>query len=460
MDKYLQLLLQQENTVIIPDLGALMITNEGTQELMFNEYLKFNDGKLHKFISENSNMDEQEAANFVAKYVREIKIELDKGETYDMFEFGRFKKKDDKIEFDNWNKFNGTAATPIVEAPKKSTQLDEASDKVEAKDPVKKAPTKKEAPKEDKKVEKPVAKKETKVKAEKKSTKKAEEKKEEVKNTYVPPVTPPKVEEKVDEVKTKVEEVAPKKEEIKKPVIATASAVASSPGKDVKDAVKTSNTKKEVKPNAKAKPQKEEKKKRGAGLWILLVLLLLLGAGGIYYGMNYKALNEKFGFTKAEEPVVADNSQTEDENTDTEDADINSEDEMMSDSLDMEYDENGNPILTENETDGEEANEMIEESVETPVEEPVQEEAPAPVNYGNTSGSYHVIVGGFADQSNANNLAADLKGKGYGATVVGQFDNLHMVAAQSFNSREEAQQAMSGIRSGVTESAWIFKYPK
>lgn len=457
MDKYLQLLLQQENTVIIPDLGALMITNETTQELMFNEYLKFNDGKLHKFIAENSNMDEQEATNFVAKYVREIKADLDKGDTYDMFEFGRFKKKDDKIEFENWNKYNAGAA-----APKKSTQIEPATDKVEAKEPVKKAATKKTI--EKKPVEKKAAKKPATPKTEKKPEPKVDEKKEEVKNTYVPPVETPKVEEVKAKVEEKVEDTA---KTIDKKVAAAATVTAAA-GVSARDKVET---KKKPKANAKPSQEKKEKKRKGAGFWILLALLLLLGAGGVYYGMNYKKLNQQFGFTMGESELLADNNDAN--NTEDANSSENNETDLESENENIELDENGNPIseteMEENlDADGnpieageesmeettEEATEVVEEKVDE-VEEVVET-----VNYGNTSGSFHVIVGGFADGSNAEKLAADLKTKGYGASVVGQFDGLHMVSAQSFNSRDEAKGAMSGIRSGVTESAWIFKYPK
>ena len=41
MDKYLLLLLKEVNTIIIPDLGALTITNHSTGEIMFMPFLKY-----------------------------------------------------------------------------------------------------------------------------------------------------------------------------------------------------------------------------------------------------------------------------------------------------------------------------------------------------------------------------------------------------------------------------------
>ena len=97
MNKYLLEILKIENTVIIPGIGALMVTNNKTGTLMFNPHLKFNDRTLEKYVEANSNMDEKESANFVAKYSRELLSELDKGEAYTIFGLGKFVKNGDEI---------------------------------------------------------------------------------------------------------------------------------------------------------------------------------------------------------------------------------------------------------------------------------------------------------------------------------------------------------------------------
>jgi hypothetical protein len=57
MDKYLLLLLKEVNTIIIPDLGALTITNHSTGEIMFMPFLKYDDGKLATYISEKEGFE-------------------------------------------------------------------------------------------------------------------------------------------------------------------------------------------------------------------------------------------------------------------------------------------------------------------------------------------------------------------------------------------------------------------
>ena len=123
MDQYLLQILKDTNTIIIPDLGALTITNAEKNEVMFMPFLKHDDGKLSAHIAAKEGIDENEAKNIVAKHVREIKAKLDQGSTYDMFQFGTFSKgADGDIEFENWEAGDDKAAAPtpppVVEKPK------------------------------------------------------------------------------------------------------------------------------------------------------------------------------------------------------------------------------------------------------------------------------------------------------------------------------------------------------
>ena len=72
MDKYLLEILKEINTIIIPGLGALTITDASSGDIMFMTYLKHDDGQLAKYIAKNEGIDETEAKNLIAKYVREI----------------------------------------------------------------------------------------------------------------------------------------------------------------------------------------------------------------------------------------------------------------------------------------------------------------------------------------------------------------------------------------------------
>ncbi len=72
MEKYLQQILKEVNTIIIPGLGALTITNDKTGEVMFMSYLKYDDGKLSAYISEKGSIDNDEAKSQISSYVENI----------------------------------------------------------------------------------------------------------------------------------------------------------------------------------------------------------------------------------------------------------------------------------------------------------------------------------------------------------------------------------------------------
>ena len=121
MNKYIIEILKIQSSVILPAFGSLMVANSKTGKVVFNPHLKFNDGALAKFISEQEGIDAQNAQNQVAKFVREIEAELGKGNSYDMFEFGSFKKEaDGTISFEMDAKGAVvTDGTPTAVAPKK-----------------------------------------------------------------------------------------------------------------------------------------------------------------------------------------------------------------------------------------------------------------------------------------------------------------------------------------------------
>lgn len=102
MNNYLLLLLRDLKTIIIPGLGALTLTNEVTNELLFMPFLKYDDGTLSKYIADKEGMTENDAKNLIAKFVREVLSELDKGEPYDLYQFGSFTKENNEIVFMQW----------------------------------------------------------------------------------------------------------------------------------------------------------------------------------------------------------------------------------------------------------------------------------------------------------------------------------------------------------------------
>src|SRR5690554_2676600 len=143
MDKYIKQLLEVYSKIILPQFGAIVIEDEETGELMFNEYLTYDDGKLSELIEKESNMDIQEAKNLVAKFVRELQAQLDKGETYAIFQLGEFSKsKDGEVIFNGNLKTgaleNKVTPTPPISEQKNPTAAVEVEKKSKEEEPVKK----------------------------------------------------------------------------------------------------------------------------------------------------------------------------------------------------------------------------------------------------------------------------------------------------------------------------------
>lgn len=92
MEKYLQLLLKEVNTVIIPGLGTLTITNQSTGETMFMPYLKYDDGKLSAYISEKEGCTVDEAKNLINQKVQLIAETVENNKSYAIGDLGCFTK--------------------------------------------------------------------------------------------------------------------------------------------------------------------------------------------------------------------------------------------------------------------------------------------------------------------------------------------------------------------------------
>jgi len=456
MNKYLIEILKIRTSVILPGLGGFMIANSKTGKIIINKHLKFDDGILATFIAEKEGIDKVEAKNMVSKFVREIEAELDKGESYDIYQFGKITKgeKGDLI-FDMDESLKKETTTPIVTSPKKeSVKTDpKKEDKVENTfvPPVK-----------DKKVEQ--VKKEVK-KDVKEEIKTEVPKKDDVKNTYTPPVVKGEKsttsDKKVDSKKESKEDIAKVKKEAKaladKKKIEE-KALAAKKKKEEKDLA----AKKKAEAKEKAAALKKEKaaaKKKGKAVVVLdengkpkkkkrkiipiIIILLLIGGLGTGGYLYQNKIKEMIGYTsvsehKADETAEEHEEHHTDEETVEEHITDNDEvtDEMESDSLSDATDE------VEENTD-----------VEEVVEEQVQEEVVTNVQ-SSVNGSYHIIGGGFGEESNANRYAEK-----NGGIVLGRFDNLYLVALKSYDSRADAQADLSNLKS-VSSGAWIFKYSK
>ncbi|PWH86265.1 SPOR domain-containing protein [Brumimicrobium oceani] len=402
MDKYIKELLLLHSKIILPKFGAIVITNEETGELSFNEYLSYDDGKLSSLLEKESNMDLQEAQNSVAKYVRDLEQQLNKGETYSIFQLGEFSKDDSgSFIFEGNVKTGGKSGADVSSGPSPTPKTE-----------------KKEETKEEEKtiLPKPEAEKVEANSSEKKNILPKPEKREPEKpieeETAVPkpkPTTKPKTTEKTEGKKNIYVE---------------------------KDAIEKTT------PQPAAQQQtvvveKEKKRRKGFIFWFLLVLLLFIVTGTALIFTNQEKVEEYMGWTifdkkKTDKEAI----EIEPQPQEKEEASVESKEEEI-------------PVKEENLEE--------ETSVEKEKEETVGSvKSPRNIPLSTSSGNHHVIVGCFGEKSNADKQVESFKEKGYDSRILYKSGGLYFVAAQSYPTYTAANSALSAIKQDA-DGAWIYK---
>lgn len=504
MNKYLIELIKLQNSVILPGFGALMIGNSKSGKVVFNPHLKFNDGALAKFISEKEGIDVQAAQNQIAKFVREIEAELGKGNSFDIFQFGKFTKKaDGSIDF---IQDPGAAAIadansskPAPAVKKSETVKPAESTKTEAKPAVEKpieipkakpvesteqsgsigshANEAKETSLLDKlksgereltqkAAEPKTALEETLSKQTKNSFKPADETAQINPETTKPDVKPIPISKTIPLAEaSKKEPVAQVKNSFKPAEETSASKSAEEPKASAETAPVTTSVKEPeaVKPTEETKPKKgEEKPKKEA--------------------VKEKFKKDKPQKIKHENPeakkpkkkkrwvfwliilIILGGGTTagwlyKDQINHFLFAGVG---EQNSDSTHAQTE----PVLHDSTTVSEhelplaDDTTQVEASVETDdetVTEPIEEVKEEPgINHTSPGGTYHIIGNSFSSENNANNYVKKMTEKGYSAQNIGKYNGLYLVSIKSFGSREEAKNNLSSVQADAP-GAYVMK---
>lgn len=444
MNNYLLQLLKEVKTLIIPGLGALTVTNESTGEIMFMPYLKFDDGTLAKHIASKENMEINDASNMISKFVREVTAELDKGNSYDMYQFGKFLKIDGEIAFEAWNGGNSDEPAKKEEPkaePVKPVVEEQKPEPVKAPEPV--APKVAETPLP--KTEIPAEKQEEKI-----------------------PVTPaPKPEPTAETPVKKEEKVVPPVIEKNEP---------KAPAEKPAAKKETAPPKKEAPKKEKVVKEPKQKKKKSVLSYILWGFLVLILGSGTFIAIRFDKLKKDF-------PILAELA-GENDNTAKGSEDV----KVLEDEAEVNIDSN-----TESEPVPEDQVKVVEDQLpdsktnekpkkETPAPKPVKETTAKPVtkptvtvnkqpvtktpssNSGSSSAaasfdsskSFHVIAGSFGSAANANKLAAKLRSQGFGDAAVTLHNGMHRVSVKGFSTLNEATAEAAKIQ-GSVPGAWVLK---
>lgn len=407
MDKYLLEILKSQKTIIIPGLGALTLTNESTGEVMFMPYLKYDDGSLSKFISEQDNISENDAKNLIAKYVREVEAKINSGSTYDMYRFGSFRKNSDgDIEFIQWEESSNLEdrQEEIIEPVITQNAVVDKEEEIE--EIVSEEPAILPVPEE------------------------IPEIKKEKKETHIK-----------DEIKPEISQVIPANEGN---TIESNSPEVYSEEEQWKDDLDLPpiNAKKEIPKKPILEKTKKDKKRKGPLFYTLLVLGVLIVCGTLVVAVFYQSFEKLFSnqvhkSDKIEQPK-----------------EVKKADETAYTADTIVQETAIEPVEEPNEP------EPIQEETVQPEQLASSDGNMIKTSTGEVDKNkpYHVIGGAFSEMSNAERYKQKLADAGNKSVIIGRFDNLYIVSIDSYSSKEEAQQALSSSRS-VSSNAWIFVWP-
>src|SRR5690554_2366109 len=97
MENYLLELIRENNRIIIPDFGAFIVSRDKGQNILFNNFLSFNDGLLISHICAVEGIDSAAAAQKVEDYVARLNSALEDTGMFEVKGIGRFLKDDQGV---------------------------------------------------------------------------------------------------------------------------------------------------------------------------------------------------------------------------------------------------------------------------------------------------------------------------------------------------------------------------
>ncbi len=444
MNKYIIEFLKQEGRVIIPDFGCLSMSDDG--KVVFNTYIKFDDGKLSSYICEQTGTEAQDVINKISAWAREIQAQVNKGEDFELVGLGKFYKTGpDELDF----KASTGESNDAAEKAKES-QIEQSTNPIEP-------------AAEDIKTETSDEPQSTTEKPEIEDAEKPESKHN--KNIYIPPSTDEtntepekaasldalldkkKTDETIqqDEVKS-VDEKAEISHPEETPAFEDRIAASTheepqaldSERENTPEPEKTSNKnadkeadKKDKKTkNAASKTSSEEvtvKRKRGVFFYINILLLLLIIGLSVFAYLYTDEISKWLGITT--EKVLDEPKQEEEE--------------IVAPEPEIEE------ILPETPSE--------DVPVEEIVEEPVQQVIIDPIPAVAASGNFHIIVGTFSVKENAERLVQKIRDAGYDGKILKSSAGGHTVSFHSYNTKDDASNNISKATEITGTSAYVLK---
>lgn len=92
MEKHIAELIKNNVRVVLPDLGAFIVKQRKPLKIIFNEFLKYNDGLLIEYVTKTEGKDKEQVSKDVNAFVASLKEKLNKDEKIKFAGFGILSK--------------------------------------------------------------------------------------------------------------------------------------------------------------------------------------------------------------------------------------------------------------------------------------------------------------------------------------------------------------------------------
>ena len=465
------------NSVTLPGFGGIMKMGSS---YMFNEFLKFNDGKFSKFLQETESISEEEANIKIENFIKEIKNELSKTGSFSLNEVGTLNLIDGKIKLEL---LSFTAKKEEDKSTPKEKETKKIANSLSIDFPVKEAQQKIKALKDKQEIifftrgdnrKSIIAALNQKLKSLNnidnteldilEASQLKTEKHKDVKNTSIKEGSKKEVKEQVakesDILKTVIEkEIEDNTIQEKEQAIGTTAKTFvqkdnKTPSTEKKNIENTETTEEEdlVALSAGAVRIEKEAKRRKRNKIIFWFALICVFSGGSIIG--YLKQDVIAGWFKNSEQL----SHNPSSNTI-----VGSELENNTKTEQIKEERIEPVIIVEKEQEeqkkADKHEQIIEEEIITETDEvlndnklPIDTEEEVRIEIAKQE-SYYVVVGSFSKEKNAKNLIKSLKEEGYDDALIYQNGNLKSVSLGIFSSASEAKKALK--QSG--RNGWVKK---
>jgi len=420
--KYIRELLKDHDRVIIPNFGAFLKSKGEIKKIIFNEFIKFNDGQLINLISEKEGFPVSDASKRVDDFAEKIKNELSEKEKTEFEGIGYlYKDENGRTRFMDYEQetieadelAGGATAAEKESEPAADTDQEEeqtkektaapASDNTDGQEEKPETEKKAEAPDEQEKEEEPAP--------------------QQVKEEKTAP--PEKA-----EVKSKPE---PKTEQPKD--------VGTKP-----DPEKISQQDPRMKQDEHDRPGRKK-----MIIWLLVIFIPLIAIGA-YVIIDYQNIKNFLTSEKVEPDETLDRDLVPVQ--DMEQAEVMPEEsEPAAQPEEQPTEEQQMPeqmTPAEQPASQEKSEQQMQQSEQTKESQPQETQYVPPKKY-------HLIAGVFTNKQNAEKKLKQLKEEGFYAEIVGRINDKYYVSYNSFKEKQDAAYEKDRLIEKGYET-WIYYY--